>query len=73
MEEPPFHKFLHISQNHRPVSIIAHARKAQMVLNSHRNRTVNRSCQTIAGIWLYWFAARTRQPANAISLLEFHD
>ena len=47
--------------------------KAQMVLNSHRNRTVNRSCQTIASIWLCWFAARTRHPANAISLLEFHD
>ena len=56
MEEPPFHKFLHISQNHRPVSIIAHARKAQMVLNSHRNRTVNRSCQTAFGLWLYLFA-----------------
>lgn len=28
MEEPPFHKFLHISQNHRPVSIIAHASKS---------------------------------------------
>lgn len=28
MEEPPFHRSLHISHNHCPVSIIAHASKS---------------------------------------------
>lgn len=71
--KPPSHKFLRNSLSHRRMSIIVNATNAQMVLFSHRNRTVNRSCQIVADIWLYWFAARTRYPTNAISLLEFHD
>ena len=60
--------------SHRPAFIIVNAKQMHRCsCFTHRNRTVNRSCRTAAGIWLYWFAARIRHPSNAIPLLECYD